>query len=54
MRVTVIYEDIRYSLNVKPDDRVVDLKKKVRNELVEVTAEDKRIGRYLELTFGGN
>ena len=53
MRITVVYEESRYSLDVKPDDTVKDLKKEIRERFIKETAEDTKVGRHLEFNFGG-
>jgi len=53
MRVTIVYEDVRIALDVKPDDTVAGLKRMFNGKLVVETTEDKKVGKYLELKFGG-
>jgi len=48
-----VYEESRYSLDVKPDDTVKDLKKEIRERFIKETAEDTKVGRHLEFNFGG-
>ena len=53
MRVTVVYEDIRVALDLKPNDTVANLKRLFNSKIILETTEDKKVGKYLELKFGG-
>ena len=53
MRITVVYDDVRWPMDVKPDDKVAKLKKMVNSEMITEMAEDKKVGKVLELKFGG-
>ena len=53
MRVTIVYEDVRIALDVKPDDTVASLKRMFNSKIMVETTEDKKVGKYLEMKFGG-
>ena len=48
-----MYEDVRLALDVKPDDTVGTLKKILNSKMIIETTEDKKVGKYLEMKFGG-
>lgn len=54
MRITVIYDDDRYPLNIEPSNTVAELYYILQKQLVHETAQDKRMGKLLKLYFGGN
>jgi len=53
MRITVVFEDVRLPLDVRPDDKVKTIRNIVNKRLMVDTFDDKRVGKYLEMRFGG-
>ena len=53
MRICVTYEDVRQAIDINPDDSVAKLKNAVNSKMIVDTTEDKKVGKYLELKFGG-
>lgn len=53
MRITVVYDDVRMPLDVKPDDNVAKVKRLVYSAMASETMEDKKVGKVLELKYGG-
>lgn len=53
MRITVVFEDTRLALDVRPDDKVRAIKNIVNKRLLVDTMDDRRVGKYLELRFAG-
>ena len=54
VRITVLYEDNRLNLDLNPADTIGFIKKTVREKLVVETVEDKKVAKYLEVTYSGN
>ncbi|XP_078485407.1 protein ANKUB1-like [Ciona intestinalis] len=53
MRITIVLEDARHSMDVQPEDKVRDLKDQIEKNLLVQTIDDKRMGKFLEMKFGG-
>ena len=53
MRITVLYDDDRYPLNIEPSNKVAELYSLLQMQLVHEIAQDKRMGKLLKLYFGG-
>ena len=54
VRITVVYEDSRLNLDLNPADSIAVIKKAVREKMVVETVEDKKVAKYLEVTYSGN
>lgn len=53
VRITVVYEESRLNLDLNPADSIAVIKKAVREKMVVETVEDKKVAKYLEVTFSG-